>query len=220
MAMSRQAQPHQPDWSPRLAAAAGEFGITLPPPALDVLRVHLELLLRWNRKVNLTAIRDPEEMLRRHFGESLYLDRVIRLGAGLMYDIGTGAGFPGLPLKALHPEIKLVLVESSQKKAAFLKEVISAAGIEGARVEAERAEALARRSELELADWVTMRAVGAFDDLLPVIRRLLAPHGQAALFLGEADAEGVAGGGGFDWQAPVAIPHSQRRVILVGRALP
>ena len=111
-----------------------------------------------------------------------------------------------------------MLVESSEKKSAFLKEVIRASGMEGARVETARAEELAGRAGVERADWATMRAVGGLRRRLPAIRRLLVPGGQVALFLGAGDVEAArAAGTGFEWQAPVAVPGSERRVILVGR---
>jgi 16S rRNA (guanine527-N7)-methyltransferase len=202
----------------RLGAVLTELGLARSPAALAALAAHFELLLTWSRSVNLTGIRDPDLILRRHFAESLFLTRVIEFGPGLLYDIGAGAGFPGLPLKAVHPEMRLVLVESSEKKSAFLKEVIRASGIQGARVETARAEELAGRAGVERADWATMRAVGGLRRLLPAIRRLLAPGGQVALFLGAGDAEAArAAAGGFQWQAPVAVPGSARRVILVGR---
>jgi len=202
----------------RLGAVLRELGLAESPAALAALAAHFELLLAWSRSINLTGIRDPDQILRRHFAESLFLTRVLEFGPGLLYDIGAGAGFPGLPLKAVRPEIRLVLVESSEKKSAFLKEVIRASGIQGARVETARAEELAIRAGVELGDWATMRAVGGLRRLLPAVRRLLAPRGQVALFLGAGDVTAArAASAGFEWQAPVAVPGSERRVILVGR---
>lgn len=206
------------DWAACLGAILAELDLAATPAALGALGAHFRLLLHWNLKMNLTAIRDPEEILRRHFAESLFLTRVIEFRPGMLYDIGSGAGFPGLPVKAVHPEVRLVLVESSRKKSAFLKEVIRESGLEGARVETARAEQLGERGEVELADWATMRAVGGPEELLPVIRRLLVPRGQVALFLGQADADAITGAG-FEWQAPVPIPGSERRVVLLGRNL-
>lgn len=202
----------------QLPSLLAEVGVALDEEQMSVLLIHFELLLRWNRKANLTSIRHPGQILRRHFAESLFLTRVVQLGPGLLYDIGSGAGFPGLPLKVAHPELGLVLVESSQKKAAFLKEVVRASRLEGVRVEAARAEDLARRPGRELGHWLTMRAVGQLDRLLPLLRRLLLPEGQMALFLGAADAERVSKLAGFAWAAPVPVPGSERRVILVGQS--
>ncbi len=204
----------------RLSALLAEAAIELDRPALAALQTHFDLLLRWNQKINLTGIRDPEQILRRHFLESLLLTKVLKLGTGVLYDIGSGAGFPGLPLKAAHPELKLILVESSQKKAAFLKEVIRAAGLQGTQVEATRLETLVQRADAEAADWITMRAVGRLHRLVPLLRRLLAPHGKLALFLGRQDVERVPSStGGFAWESPVLLPGSKRRFILVGENL-
>ena len=207
----------QADALRQLPAILAELGVHLDEAGLALLRTHFQLLVRWNRRVNLTSIRDPSQILRRHFAESLFLTKVVSLGPGLLYDVGSGAGFPGLPLKSAHPELSLVLVESSQKKAAFLKEVVRATGLEGVRVEATRAEELARRPDRELAHWLTTRAVGQTAPLLPLLRQLLLPQGQIALFLGAAAADRASKLTGFDWREPVRVPGSERRVILVGR---
>ena len=201
----------------QLPAILADLAVHLDEPGLVVLRTHFELLVRWNRRVNLTGLRDPRQILRRHFAEALFLSKVVPLGPGLLYDVGSGAGFPGLPLKAAHPELRLVLVESSQKKAAFLKEVVRATGLEEVRVEATRAEELARRPDRELGHWLTMRAVGHLDRLLPLLGRLLLPQGQVVLFLGTAVADQARKLGGFAWREPVPVPGSERRVILVGQ---
>ncbi len=204
----------------RLPGMLRRAGIEASEQGLAVMRAHFELLVRWNRKVNLTSVRDPVGILRRHFIESLFLTKVVKLGPGVLYDVGAGAGFPGLPVKAVKPEVRLVLVESNQKKVAFLKEVLREAHVLDARVEAERVENLIEGREIELADWITMRAVSGVADMLRVFRHLLVIHGQVALFLGEEDAERVSRGEpGFEWQDPVPIPDSERRVILVGQNL-
>ena len=217
MARNRPREGRTADALQQLPTILAEVGVALDEPGLAVLRAHFELLVRWSRKLNLTAIRDPEQILRRHFAESLFLTKVVQLGPGLLYDVGSGAGFPGLPLKAAHPELRVALVESSQKKAAFLKEVVRAAGLEGVRVEAARAEELAHRPDRELGHWLSMRAVGQLERLLPVLQRLLRPRGQVALFLGAADADGARKLSGFDWREPARVPGSARRVVLVGQ---
>ena len=120
--------PQDPESTP-VKATEREFTDLAPR-----LVVYLDLLLKWNRRTNLTSIRDPEEMARRHFGESLFAARVLahRLGDGAaVLDIGSGAGFPGLPVQLLLPKVHVVLAESQGKKAAFLREVIraTAAGV-------------------------------------------------------------------------------------------
>jgi 16S rRNA (guanine527-N7)-methyltransferase len=204
----------------RLPALLAKAGIPADAEALRIMRAHFDLLLKWNQRVNLTSVRDPSEIVVRHFLESAYLVKALALGGGLLYDVGSGAGFPGLPAKALCREVKLVMVESNLKKAAFLKEAIREARVEGASVERGRVESLLERREVELADWITMRAVGDLEAMLHVFRHLLLVHGYLALFLGEEDAARVARSEpGFTWREPMAIPGSERRVILVGQNL-
>ncbi|NYF91874.1 16S rRNA (guanine(527)-N(7))-methyltransferase RsmG [Tunturiibacter empetritectus] len=93
------------------------------PLVLSRLAVYLELLLKWNARTNLTAIRDPKEIVCRHFGESLFAGRHLASETKTLLDFGSGAGFPGLPIAILHPEIAVTLAESQNKKATFLREV-------------------------------------------------------------------------------------------------
>ena len=124
-------------------------GAPVSPQLVMQLQAYLELLLRWNARINLTAVRDPEQIVTRHFGESLFAACVLRdLGAlaspsGVaprLADVGSGAGFPGIPIKLFAPEVQLTLIESQNKKATFLREVVRTLGIEGAEVFCGRAE--------------------------------------------------------------------------------
>src|ERR1700728_2858710 len=96
-----------------------------PPSESTLLQLstYLDLLLKWNARTNLTAVRDPQEIVRRHFGESLFAGRHVGTPATLL-DLGSGAGFPGIPIALLRPEIAVTLAESQHKKAAFLREVV------------------------------------------------------------------------------------------------
>src|SRR5207302_9354545 len=96
----------------------------LSPQQLQQLSEYLDLLLRWNAKTNLTSVREPEEIVTRHFGESLFLARHVSAKAHTAIDVGSGAGFPGVPLKIYSPRLQVTLVESQNKKATFLNEVI------------------------------------------------------------------------------------------------
>src|SRR5882757_500792 len=96
-----------------------------PPTTLIAqLSTYLDLLLKWNARTNLTAIRDPEEIVRRHFGESLFAARHLDPDTASLLDFGSGAGFPGLPIALLRNDIQVTLAESQNKKAAFLREAV------------------------------------------------------------------------------------------------
>jgi 16S rRNA (guanine527-N7)-methyltransferase len=134
-------------WSP--AAAGIDW-----PGVHGQLAVYLELLLKWNDRTNLTAIREPEGIVRRHFGESLFVGTHVGECATLL-DYGSGAGFPGLPIQLMRPDLHVTLAESQGKKAAFLREAIRTLGLQ-TEVWASRVEAMSPERQF---DAVAMRAV-------------------------------------------------------------
>ena len=176
---------------------------------------HIDLLLKWNARVNLTAVRSADEILTRHFGESLFAARQLRplvSSTSSLLDIGSGAGFPGIPIKTWIPELHVELVESRQKKAAFLNEVVRAINVSGLEVVNSRAEEITPRSDL-----VTLRAVEKFATVLPIAENRLLPGGRLALLIGYqqiSDASSLLPG--FCWQNPVQVPLSSSRVVLIG----
>jgi 16S rRNA (guanine527-N7)-methyltransferase len=175
---------------------------------------YFSLLLRWNQKINLTAIRKPEEIAARHFEESLFLAALIPVPPGPFVDIGSGAGFPGLPLKIFWQTPATVLLEPNEKKATFLKEVIRSCGLQGIVVREQRVEQAA-----ELAGGaalVTLRAVAVTEVLLRQLKNLLQPDGQIALFVSQRAASQIIGWQGLRWAKTVPIPRSAQRVILLG----
>ena len=119
-----------------------EFGIALTSEQVAQILSYLRLLLAWNEKINLTAIRDPVEILYRHFCESMFAAARVPIEAGRLADVGSGAGFPGLPLKILQPKLHVFLIESNVKKAAFLAEVVRELNLSEARVLVARYEEL------------------------------------------------------------------------------
>jgi 16S rRNA (guanine527-N7)-methyltransferase len=190
----------------------------LPSPGLTAaqlehISIHIDMLLRWNRKINLTAVRRPEEIVTRHFGESLFAARQLLAAPALrVIDVGSGAGFPGLPLKIHAPAIHLTLIESHQRKAAFLREVIRALKLTDAEVFAGRAEAFTGT-----ADLVTVRAVEKFERALPAAARLVKPGGRLGLLIGATQVGPVRIAlPEFRWDCPLAIPGSADRILLVG----
>jgi 16S rRNA (guanine527-N7)-methyltransferase len=152
----------------------------LAPAQVDQLLAYLELLLKWNAKTNLTAIREPEEIVRRHFGESLALAEMVDEIAGLEQaaDLGSGAGFPGLPIAIYCMEIHVTLIESQSKKATFLKEVARALNLNNVSVVNQRAEEVSLKFDL-----ITMRAVERFTQALMVGANMLQPGGYYALLV-------------------------------------
>jgi len=180
---------------------------------LKQLADYLALLLHWNSKTNLTSVREPEEIVKRHFGESLFLASAVSGEAvATALDVGSGAGFPGLPLKIYSPEIAVTLIESQNKKATFLKEVIRKCTLTNINVHSGRAETLQQK-----ADLVTLRAVEHFEDVLPMAAGLANPKGRLALLIGAAQvapAEKLLSR--FEIRI-AAVPQSRERILLIAR---
>lgn len=189
--------------------------------ALDETRLqqicaYLDLLLRWNTRINLTSVRQPKEVITRHFGESLFTAQQLfpseSSAQTRVIDFGSGAGFPGLPIKIWAPEIALTLIESNQKKATFLREVVRHLGLTAVAVFAGRAEELDQQAEI-----VTLRAVERFEKSLPIATELVSPRGRLALLIGLQQVEQARRlQPSLQWEGPVAIPQSSSRVLLIG----
>jgi len=197
-----------------IARAMSEFQITLDSTQIEQIQEYTALLLRWNAKTNLTAIHDPLEILYRHFCESMFGAVAIPAETCRLADVGSGAGFPGLPMKIFRPELDLYLIESNLKKATFLTEVVRELGLKGVRVIVSRYEGLSE--EVAPLDVVCSRAVGEF---APFLHWAASPEisvQKVALWIGAEDAARVSGIDGWDWQEPKPIPRSLRRFILVG----
>jgi 16S rRNA (guanine527-N7)-methyltransferase len=240
---------------------------TLPGVQLQQISMYIDLLLRWNARINLTAIRDPDEIVTRHFGESFFLARHLfpetsvartcpereskgpspawssnptnppqsetqrthlappdaegpdkglsdRSVRPTVLDIGSGAGFPGLPLKLWAPALSLTLVESNHKKAAFLREVVRTLILTDVNVITARAETLADITPA--ADVVTLRAVERFDAILPIAARLVSPSGRLALLIGSSQLPALQPlAPDFHPAATIRIPESQSRVLSI-----
>lgn len=177
---------------------------SLSQEVLTKLETYLELLLRWNARTNLTSIRDRDSIVRRHFGESLFLGQ--RLPAfETMLDFGTGAGFPGIPIQLLYPGRKITLAESQGKKASFLREAVRVLEL-GSEVYAKRVEEMPSNKVFEL---VTMRAVDAMASALPEAAERVQPGGSLALLVARdftLSSEGAAAPVDFLWKDPIPVP--------------
>jgi 16S rRNA (guanine527-N7)-methyltransferase len=189
------------------------------------ISAYIDILLRWNARINLTAIRDPEEIVTRHFGESLFAARhlfprsssvspvssVVK-AVTRVADLGSGAGFPGIPIKLWAPQISLTLVESNHKKSTFLREITRALTLTDINIQTARAETLD-----QTFDVVTLRAVERFEAILPTAANLVTPSGRLALLIGTNQlGQAHATLSTFTWQPTIPIPKSQSRILLIG----
>lgn len=179
----------------------GETIRTALPPSCKVsdrecavLEKHFNLLSVWNRRMNLTSIRDPLEVIKRHYCESVFLATNLPEGDISVVDVGSGAGFPGIGVAVMRPGADVTLVEANQRKAAFLKE--STRDLENVRVWCRRAEGIAERF-----DWLVSRAV-AWEDL-PLI------SGHLALLASDPAPD-------FPWRERIRLPWGERRILLIG----
>lgn len=163
------------EWKEKLISGAKQLGIKMTMSQAEQFQSYLELLLEWNEKINLTAITDPDEVLEKHFLDSLTLlsHCEIKQGARLI-DVGTGAGFPGIPLKIMRPDLELALLDGLNKRLVFLGEVCSALGLEAERVHKRAEEAGLDPKMRESFDIVTARAVAPLNVLaeycLPLVK--------------------------------------------------
>ncbi len=194
----------------------GPFELELTSAQVGQVLTYLDLLLHWNAKINLTAIRTPEGCVTRHFGESLYLARWTSLQGNLL-DVGSGAGFPGLVLGIIFPPLTTTLLEPVAKKRAFLKEVARACGIAPVEVRADRLEDYVRLNPAARFDTVTARAVGQFESLVPLAARLLKPGGKLCLWVSRAQGEELSQlQEEVTWGAPIRVPLARQREIWIG----
>jgi 16S rRNA (guanine527-N7)-methyltransferase len=218
---------------------------------LQHISTYIDILQHWNARINLTAIRNEEEIVTRHFGESLFAAihlfpkvypvpgacpersrRVPPVVKGFdvdiaearspkaearVADVGSGAGFPGIPIKLWAPNIALTLIESNQKKATFLREVTRAITLTDINIQNVRAETIQPSS----FDVVTLRAVERFENILPTAARLVTPAGRLALLIASSQIETTRSIlPNVSWDPPVPIPQSWSRLFLVGRTEP
>src|SRR5258707_11406644 len=197
-----------------IAKALHEFQLEATAAQIASIQRYMAMLLVWNEKINLTAIRDPLEVLYRHFCECMYAAARVPLQEGRLVDVGSGGGFPGLALKIARPELQVSLIESNVKKATFLAEGVRELGFSDTRVLVSRYEELGE--EISPVDFVCSRALGEFDKLLRWARSERVTAEQAILWVGGRDIEEVKKTGGWSWKEPIAIPHSLQRFLLVG----
>jgi len=209
-----------------LARGAEALGLRLEPSGLAALRLYCDELTRWSARLNLTALRTPEEVVREGILDSLACLPLIPPGPLQVVDVGSGAGFPALPLKLVRPDLSVTLVEASRKKATFLVHVARTLGLTGVRVVRVRAEVFATDPrEAGGYDLGLARAVAAPPDAGRLVRPLLRPRG---LFLVQLGAGPLPPGDwdrllalGFEvvreFPLPPALGRPGRRVVALRR---
>jgi 16S rRNA (guanine527-N7)-methyltransferase len=172
---------------------------------VQALESHFNLLVRWNRVLNLTSVDTLEEAVERHYCEAVFLALHLPSGSLKIADIGSGAGFPGVPVAVVRSDCEIALIESHRRKAVFLREASRA--IPNVRVLRGRAEEVN-----EEFDWAISRAV-SYLDLAPALKKLA----EAAYLL--TGGEGPPAGLGFQWQQPVRLPWGGERFLRSGRRI-
>ncbi len=194
----------------QIKASLSPFVQDLTAAQMEQVCAYLELLMKWNAKINLTAVRRPEEMVTRHFGESFFAAKSwLDSHVSSVIDLGSGAGFPGLPMAIYSPQTKVTLIESQNKKATFLKEVVRELGMTSVTVFNGRGEDYRDRASL-----VTMRAVEKFGQALEVAAALVARGGKLGLMIG-AEQQGELPDE-FKWEVGNAIPGTPGRILVRG----
>jgi 16S rRNA (guanine527-N7)-methyltransferase len=185
--------------------------LDLPAGSYDKFRIYLELLVRWNQRLSLTAVREPDQIIRRHFVECAFVARRLPRDIADLLDYGSGAGLPGIPIAICRPEISVTLAEAHGKKAAFLREALRVLELK-AEVYDGRVEAMPERK----FDAVTMRAVEKMDLAIPLALQRVNRY----LVLLTTERSGLAGGTalpGLEWLEPVSIPNTEQMVLEIGR---
>jgi 16S rRNA (guanine527-N7)-methyltransferase len=174
---------------------------------------YCSLLIRWNQRVNLTAIHDEDGILRRHFVESIACARAIPFGITTLLDFGSGAGFPGIPIALCRPEIVVTLADSQGKKTAFLNEAVRVLGLT-AKVHSGRAETL-----VTSFDCVALRAVDRMGLAVQAAAQLVCPGGWLALMTTgkEIEALKAAAGAEFAWAESPPQLGGKDQVLAFGR---
>ena len=209
----------------RPALETGLQALGLAPALAEPLLAYLALLARWNQTYNLTAVRDPQEMVGKHLLDSLamhpFVDALAQHG-GSLADLGTGPGLPGIPLAIVKPGLRVTLVESNGKKARFLREAVRQLGLKDVRVAESRIEAV---DEPGAFDAITARALATLPLILELGGHLLKPDGVLLAMKGVYPADEIAAlPAGWELAAshPLRVPgvDAERHLIVVGRTTP
>jgi len=195
-----------------LTDGARELDIPLSAGQADAFMLYLSELRKWNQKTNLTAIEDPSDIVIKHFLDSLSLIKILPEGAKTAADIGSGAGFPGIPVKVAMPGLAIASVEPAHKKAAFQRHIIRLLGLEGIRVVEAKVEEVSAGPER--FDVIFSRAFKEPEGLLPLAGPLLTEGGQVVLSLGPSVGEVPPPGWEIARREEVTLPFSDIKRTL------
>lgn len=203
---------NSPSPTQQIELAFARTGIAgLPASCYEQFAAYLELLLRWNARLNLTSLRQPEEIIHRHLAECAFAAQHLPAGIRTLLDYGSGAGLPGIPIAICRPEIRVTLAEAHGKKAAFLREAVRAVGT-ATEIYDGRVEGL---SSGLLFHAVSMRAVEKMESAVPLATR------RAERFLVLFTTEGSAPelqqlAPELQWMEPIRLPNSNQRILAIG----
>lgn len=197
----------------------GLVALALPGELAPPLLAYLDLLARWNRAYNLTAVRDPREMVSRHLLDSLAMNAHLD-GIATLADLGTGPGLPGIPLAIAKPGLRVILVESNGKKARFLRAAVRELGLPNAEVAESRIEALDRPGAF---DQITARALATLPQIIAFGGHLLKRDGRLLAMKGTRPDDEIAGlpdGWWLESVQPLTVPGlaAERHLVVVARA--
>jgi 16S rRNA (guanine527-N7)-methyltransferase len=190
------------------------YSLATAPDLTAKIGAYVELLLKWNRKIALTTVTDREEIVKFHFGESLFATSRYNFEKSRLADVGTGGGFPGLPLALAAPTLSVTLIESNLRKCAFLAEVFRELRLRNATIFPGRMESFGPGPEH--FDFITARAFGQCEELRTWARVHLSDRGKLVLWLGQEDAKEISTVPSWSWDTADLIPGSRRRYILAG----
>jgi 16S rRNA (guanine527-N7)-methyltransferase len=196
----------------QIEKAFTQAGISgLPVGAHDKFRAYLELLLRWNQRLSLTAVREPDQIIQRHFVECAFVAQRLPQDIADLLDYGSGAGLPGIPIAICRPEIRVTLAEAHGKKASFLREALRVLNVEG-EVYDGRVETMRERR----FDAVALRAVEKMDLAIPLALQRVGRY-LVLLTTERSDLARERAVPGLEWLEPISIPNTRQMVLEIGK---
>jgi 16S rRNA (guanine527-N7)-methyltransferase len=186
----------------------------LTPAAVARFEAYLSLLVKWNARINLTATRDPEQIVRRHFAEGIFAAEHLPAGVHTLLDYGSGAGLPGIPIAICRPQFAVTLAESQSKKASFLREAVRTLEL-SVEVWDRRVEDLPAQ---RVFDCVTLRAVDRMPEACTAAVARLAPQGHLLVFTTHKAESALEAIPGLQWETDLPIPGSEQEVLRLATA--